>query len=735
MKNCGWIPFQWSIATVCLNLISASMALGVPWDYLGTIGEEAIEVRGLSFGNGRFVAATDDSGVFTSAEGTDWERHVIAVGLRRIAYGAGWFVAVTDDPDQLALSEDGRAWELVETPAALSSGADLFYAKGDFYVTSDGTTYKSSNARQWSVLDRPDGMKFIYAGNDLWVVEGGMRYNGRDAYGNELRFKQFHYSRNRSSWHAYELELKKGKYIDQYFSGMSAGNGTFAILIQEYLGSAKEDAAQILATDDFQGWSSQRIHSAYARGLWFAGERFFFAYISGISSSSNARDWRAEGRFAGLWDPLVFAFGNGRYLVVQEQDVWRSPLQEPISFEEWLAAEGIPEEELNEWLDSKESFPPLLRFAAGWPLEGGPPAELRPRMATSPDGDRGLAVTLRDNAGELEIAAEISDDLVEWQSINSLPRFVEWVDENVKRVLWTPEESTEGADRKFLRLRATELLPELVVTAIRMYEVQRNVLMNRGGLPLAPSDMPVVGRDYVFYVTIRNDGRKPAPDGVIHGISFWVDGGAVSWSDDWDGPLAPGETRDLRSNGGPAGSPVWAPSEVGEKEIAAWVDDLGRVREADDTNNKSSITFLVHDRPDLIVTDIGIYRADRLVETTNNEPLPESDEVEAGEVYVFYATIKNIGEGPTPRGVIHGVSFWVDGEAVNWSDHREWPLTSGQTLHLRANGGPVGIDTWTPTEAGAREIMAWVDDVDRIDETDNTNNQYWRTLYIAPGGD
>lgn len=135
--------------------------------------------------------------------------------------------------------------------------------------------------------------------------------------------------------------------------------------------------------------------------------------------------------------------------------------------------------------------------------------------------------------------------------------------------------------------------------------------------------------------------------------------------------------------------------------------------------------------PDLIVTDVRVFRSNQTVRLIDGQLL-ESDEVTTGGSYVFYATIKNVGGSFTAAGVIHGVSFWVNGQAVSWSDHSIFSLAPGETRHLRANGGPTGTAFWTATEAGQREVMAWVDDIDRMEEADEENNRYFRSLIVHP---
>jgi len=112
-------------------------------------------------------------------------------------------------------------------------------------------------------------------------------------------------------------------------------------------------------------------------------------------------------------------------------------------------------------------------------------------------------------------------------------------------------------------------------------------------------------------------------------------------------------------------------------------------------------------RPDLVVTDISWEPA---------TPTP-------GSAVTMKATIKNQGTAPTPAGVIHGVLFTFDDGAAGpgvWSDTHTASIAPGASVTLTANGGSAGA-TWTAVE-GTHTVKANVDDVDRMVESDETNN-------------
>jgi len=115
--------------------------------------------------------------------------------------------------------------------------------------------------------------------------------------------------------------------------------------------------------------------------------------------------------------------------------------------------------------------------------------------------------------------------------------------------------------------------------------------------------------------------------------------------------------------------------------------------------------------PDLVVTDLAW-----------EPPHPK-----VGDAVTFRAAIKNIGDGPTPNGVTLGIAFQVDGLGVTWSDTSKESLLPGASRTLAANNGAKGIATWTMTP-GRHDVTAYVDDINRITESDEENNTLTKPL-------
>jgi subtilase family serine protease len=145
--------------------------------------------------------------------------------------------------------------------------------------------------------------------------------------------------------------------------------------------------------------------------------------------------------------------------------------------------------------------------------------------------------------------------------------------------------------------------------------------------------------------------------------------------------------------------------------VQAWVDDVNRIAEGDENNNKLTVPFTVG--ADLTVTNISW-----------SQSVPS-----AGSAVTFSATIKNTGSVATPSGVVHGVAFLIDGQNVSWSDTSTASLASGASRTVTANFGPLGTSTWTAT-SGRKRLGAWVDDINRMTDVNRSNNRIDTVLVI-----
>jgi len=133
--------------------------------------------------------------------------------------------------------------------------------------------------------------------------------------------------------------------------------------------------------------------------------------------------------------------------------------------------------------------------------------------------------------------------------------------------------------------------------------------------------------------------------------------------------------------------------------------------------------------PDLIVTDISWQPANP----------------QAGDKVLFGVTIKNVGDAPTPSGVVHGVGFHIDNDYTRfwWTDNFTGPLQPGEEKTLTVTGGMGGPDRNLPTWdaiGGRHTVWAFVDDYDpnpgdditgRIKESNEDNNVFGKEILVT----
>ena len=103
-----------------------------------------------------------------------------------------------------------------------------------------------------------------------------------------------------------------------------------------------------------------------------------------------------------------------------------------------------------------------------------------------------------------------------------------------------------------------------------------------------------------------------------------------------------------------------------------------------------------------------------------------------GDHVVFTAVVTNQGTQATPAGTVLGVGFYLDGtsSATVWEDTDTTSLAPGASVTLTTTGGAAGVNYWIAT-AGSHSVTAWVDDVNRIAESNKNNNKLTETVTVS----
>ncbi len=135
---------------------------GVSWERQRPRTQVAVQLNGIAYGNGLFVAVGDTGDVLTSTDGVDWQyapgEQTSLGGVSCLAYGAGSFVAAGSD---LSVSADGTNWTvtLPETGfwiRGVAYGNGRFVATGyrdEAYGNDTAAVFTSTNGVAWSVFE------------------------------------------------------------------------------------------------------------------------------------------------------------------------------------------------------------------------------------------------------------------------------------------------------------------------------------------------------------------------------------------------------------------------------------------------------------------------------------------------------------------------------------------------------------------------------------------------------
>jgi hypothetical protein len=331
-----------------------------------------------------------------------------------------------------------------------------------------------------------------------------------------------------------------------------------------------------------------------------------------------------------------------------------------------------------------------------------------------------------------------------------------------------------------------------ILTANGVPSIAKIVQLGSSALP----DVIVTSLSYgggVFTSTVKNQGTAATPAGTDIGVAYFVDGVYRTWGG-VSGPLAAGAFVTIGTNGG-----AYTIAN-GTHTITAFVDDVNRFAESDETNNKlsqpitvgapdtqapavsvtapangatvsgSSVTVSANASDNVGVSGVqfkldgttnlgaedtlspysvawnsatainGLHTLTAVARdaagntttsaevsvTVNNTGPALPDVIVTSLSYgggVFTSTVKNQGTAATPAGTDIGVAYFVDGVYRTWGSV-SGPLAAGAFVTIGTNGGAYTIPNGTHT------ITAFVDDVNRFAESDETNNKLSQPITI-----
>jgi subtilase family serine protease len=206
----------------------------------------------------------------------------------------------------------------------------------------------------------------------------------------------------------------------------------------------------------------------------------------------------------------------------------------------------------------------------------------------------------------------------------------------------------------------------------------------------SPTDAEV-GDTISLHATVSNEGDVATKSNV--GIAYTIDGENIGW--DATTVIEVGRSIDLNLREG-----EWKLPSQSTFNLSAFVDDGNIVDESNEENNKLSTTidFTPPLPSDLIITKLWM-----------------SDEKPSeGDIVTLYAEVKNQGEGNTVQDV--SLSFMIDDEEVGFSTSTA--IDSGNS------SDSFSLDIrWKVPLGNQFTLKAWVDDVNKISEDNEENNQ------------
>lgn len=278
-------------------------------------------ISGLSsvaFGNGVFVAVGAGSGVARSTNGADWT--ATSAGsygdFYRIRFLNGEFVTVGSS-DRILTSPDGVTW--TATIAPIAGGTDIAFGNGAYVMTSNGSSYYSTNGVNWSpTFPSVEGLSLV--GLDTVVYNKG-RFIAIPTYPIPgLIPAQTLHSTNGIDWVG-----------TSGFVIYPPGPGLGEILCTDNLVLGTVDTTNLrgmlTSTNNGSSWCCLFSgHSTATRGgaaLAYGEGHYLYVHHTTpnmfIYSSTNGLSWVNRSASSG-WKPRSAAFGHGSFVVVGATD-------------------------------------------------------------------------------------------------------------------------------------------------------------------------------------------------------------------------------------------------------------------------------------------------------------------------------------------------------------------------------------------------------------------------------
>jgi len=263
-------------------------------------------LRGVTFGDGQFVAVGDAGTVLTSADGATWiRRHQPSnTTLSAVAYGDGQFIAVGG---AILASADGETWvprEPGTTALALSS---IAYGVGRFVaVGTNGVILTSADGVTWGTQTMTNNsLSSIAFGSGRFVTVGYLIENGM--FG-PVQFPNMLTSTDAVNW----VEYADPNLGANSYSTVAYGNGRFVAFA----------GGDSLTSNDGVSWLSQpALTNDYSLGVasvaYGTGQFVAVGHNPLLTSTDGAR-WAQPPSSLPTSGLKCIAYGGGQFVAVGE---------------------------------------------------------------------------------------------------------------------------------------------------------------------------------------------------------------------------------------------------------------------------------------------------------------------------------------------------------------------------------------------------------------------------------
>lgn len=303
MKFCVGHSVTVSVVLVAFGLshgwMGATTALDT-WHLRTTPLSATDDIRGVTFGNGVFVALVEKDGrVLVSPDGKQWELHTTGDDetASGIAYGNGRFVAVGSDGTAY-YSSDGASWTPSETDTSVNFNS-ITFANNLFLVpASSGRILTSPNGADWTIYETAttnywEGITFA-AGRYVAVGWEWKTANARHGVTTDF-----------VSW---DIGFSG---FERYFDRAAFGHDKFVAVGYGSTAVSTTGTEWLAAENPVQSW----LHDVV-----FANETFVaVGEFGAIASSPNGTDWTRHdsGTRETLWGVV---FGNDTFVAVGQDN-------------------------------------------------------------------------------------------------------------------------------------------------------------------------------------------------------------------------------------------------------------------------------------------------------------------------------------------------------------------------------------------------------------------------------